>query len=96
MSQGLYKPKTTDNSKPPLKAAGGTLWAHCRGGEGFELNPRPIGFLKLFVAKEPLDINWIPQISPFDPRFKPNAGGFRAVLSSPTWQGSVKAVTLPA
>ncbi|KAJ6582282.1 hypothetical protein B0H19DRAFT_1370337 [Mycena capillaripes] len=93
--QSLYKPNNADKADPPLKAAGGTLWAHGEGGEGFQLSPRTIGFLKLFVAKEPLDINWIPQISPFDPRFKPNEG--RAVLSPafPTWQGSVKAVTPP-
>ncbi|KAJ7270396.1 hypothetical protein C8J57DRAFT_1227042 [Mycena rebaudengoi] len=92
----LYMPAPVQDLIPPLKALGGSMSVRRSRDQGFDLNPRPIGFLKLFVAKEPLDLDWIPQISPFDLRFKANEGGFRAVLSAPNWQASVKTLALPA
>lgn len=51
------------------------------GGYAFEFDLPPgktvdTGFLKVLVSTEYLDMQWIPQISPFHPEFTPSSRGW--------------------
>lgn len=56
-----------------------------------------IGFVKVFLSTEPLNIDWIEQASPFDPRLEGSGrltGGQAPLDLKPTWDTLLATLTM--
>jgi hypothetical protein len=73
MAQILYEPHAR---KAPLRSNSGEVIVGMGSQQALKFGPLPKDvnqsstFLKLFVATKPIDIAWIQQAPPFDPRFE--------------------------
>ncbi|KAJ7148500.1 caspase domain-containing protein [Mycena crocata] len=88
---------------PPLRNRDGTVAIGMGNERAFEFGLEPgqtssAGFLKLFVSTQFLDLRWIRQISPFDPKFQ-GTGRLRndtELAGVPRWDALSVVLTMEA